>query len=197
MAAALAQKVEGIEKKLDSVVNLLETARGGAAAAATLRAQQQQQEQAELIVTIESARHLPKMDMMMGTCDTLCEVEWQGQKYKTTVKKDSYSPDWNETFAFPVESISAGVSSLSVVVMDWDMLKKNDLVGEVVIPGNTLQGLLKGKHTITMEDSFVVLNKGKPVIGNDKKPCVLNLKVRLVVPAASWQRGQVFISSRL
>ena len=150
----------------------------------------------ELIVTVESARHLPKMDVM-GTCDAFCEVEWQGQKFKTTIKKNSYSPDWNETFAFPVENISAGVSCMSVVVMDWDMMSKNDLVGEVVIPGNTLQGLLKGKHTVTMEDSFAVLNKGKPVIGNDKKPCVLNLKVRLVVPAASWQRGQVFISSRL
>jgi hypothetical protein len=152
------------------------------AAAATLRAQQQQQEQAELIVTIESARHLPKMDMMMGTCDTLCEVEWQGQKYKTTVKKNSYSPDWNETFAFPVENISAGVSCLSVVVMDWDMMSKNDLVGEVVIPGHTLQAFLQGKHTVTMEDSFEVVNKGEAVIGNDKKPCVLNLKMRLVVP---------------
>ena len=55
----------------------------------------------------------------------------------------------------------------------------------------------EAERTATMADSFAVLNKGKAVIGNDKKPCVLNLKVRLVVPAASWQRGQVFISSRL
>jgi hypothetical protein len=135
----------------------------------------------ELIVTVESARHLPKMDVM-GTCDAFCEVEWQGQKFKTTIKKNSYSPDWNETFAFPVENISAGVSCMSVVVMDWDMMSKNDLVGEVVIPGNTLQAFLEGKHTVTMEDSFEVLNKGEAVIGNDKKPCVLNLKMRLVVP---------------
>jgi hypothetical protein len=119
---------------------------------------------------------------VMGTCDAFCEVEWQGQKFKTTIKKNSYSPDWNETFAFPVENISAGVSCLSVVVMDWDMMSKNDLVGEVVIPGNTLQGFLQGKHTVTMEDSFEVLNKGEAVIGNDKKPCLLNLKMRLVVP---------------
>lgn len=38
MAAALAQKVEGLEKKLDSVVNLLETVRGGEAAAAAATA---------------------------------------------------------------------------------------------------------------------------------------------------------------
>jgi hypothetical protein len=135
----------------------------------------------ELIVTVESARHLPKMDVM-GTCDAFCEVEWQGQKYKTTVKKNSYSPEWNETFAFPVKSISACVSSLSVLVMDWNMMSKSDLVGEVVIRGDTVQALFKGKHPVTMKDSFAVLNKGKAVIGNDKKPCVLNLKIRLVVP---------------
>jgi translation initiation factor IF-2 len=62
------------------------------------------------------------------------------------------------------------------------MMSKNDLVGEVVIPGHTLQAFLQGKHTVTMEDSFEVVNKGETVIGNDKKPCVLNLKMRLVVP---------------
>ena len=41
----LAHKVDSIEKKLDSVVNLLEASRGLAPAAATLRAQQQQQQQ--------------------------------------------------------------------------------------------------------------------------------------------------------
>ena len=58
----------------------------------------------ELMVTIQSARHLPKMDVI-GTCDSFCVVEWQGQKFQTTVKKNSYSPDWNETFAFPVKNI--------------------------------------------------------------------------------------------
>jgi hypothetical protein len=132
----------------------------------------------ELIVTIESARHLPKMDVM-GKCDTCCVAAWQGQEYTTTVKKNSYSPDWNETFAFPVENISIG--SLSVVVMDWDMVSKNDVIGEVVIPGDTLQAFWQGKHTATVEDSFAVLNKGKAVIGNDNEPCVLNLKMRLVI----------------
>jgi Ca2+-dependent lipid-binding protein len=137
---------------------------------------------AELIVTIESARHLPKMDVM-GTCDAFCEVEWQGQKYKTTVKKNSYSPDWNETFVFLVENIDIlkdkNNSCLSVVVKDWDMISKNDFVGEVVIPADTLQALLEGKQTEKMEDSFAVQKKGAAVIGNDKQPCVLNLKIDL------------------
>ena len=63
--------------------------------------------------------------------------------------------------------------------MDWDMMSKNDFVGEVVISADTLQALLKGKQTEKMEDSFAVLKKGAVVIGNDKKPCVLNLKMNL------------------
>jgi hypothetical protein len=152
----------------------------------------------ELIVTIESARHLPKMDVM-GKCDTCCVVAWQGQEYKTTVKKNSYSPDWNETFAFPVENISIG--SLSVVVMDWDMVSKNDVIGEVVIPGDTLQAFWQGKHTATVEDSFAVLNKGKGIIGNDNEPCVLYLKMRLVVtheemspPVTAMKQAQGLLS---
>jgi hypothetical protein len=65
--------------------------------------------------------------------------------------------------------------------MDWDMVSKNDVIGEVVIPGDTLQAFWQGKHTATVEDSFAVLNKGKGIIGNDNEPCVLHLKMRLVV----------------
>ena len=48
----------------------------------------------------------------MGTCDAFCEVVWQGQTAKTAVKKNSYSPDWDETFAFFFADISAGITDL-------------------------------------------------------------------------------------
>jgi hypothetical protein len=35
----------------------------------------------EVEVTIQSARHLPKMDFM-GSCDAFCEIEWQVQMHK-------------------------------------------------------------------------------------------------------------------
>lgn len=52
-----------------------------------------------------------RMDTM-GTCDAFCEVVWQGQTVKTSVKKNSYSPDWDEIFAFSFADISAGVTDL-------------------------------------------------------------------------------------
>jgi hypothetical protein len=134
----------------------------------------------EVELTIKSARHLPKMDLM-GTCDAFCEIEWQGEKHKTTVKKNSYSPDWDETFSFFFDDISASVSELSVVVMDWDMLTKADLVGKVVIPAGTLKAFLQ-EQNVTQEGSYPVLNEGKTVTGNDKQPCVINLKMCLLVP---------------
>jgi len=41
------------------------------------------------------AQHLPSMDMM-GKCDGLVEMSWQGQTHKTTHKKQTYDPEWNE-----------------------------------------------------------------------------------------------------
>jgi chemotaxis protein histidine kinase CheA len=132
-------------------------------------------------LTIKCARHLPKMDLM-GTCDAFCEIEWQGEKQKTTVKKNSYSPDWDETFSFSFDDISGALSDLSVVVMDWDMLTKADLVGKVVIPASTLKSFLQQEQNVTLEGSYPVLNEGKAVTGNDKQPCVINLKMCLLVP---------------
>ena len=40
----------------------------------------------------------------------------------------------------------------------------------------------EAERTATMADSFAVLNKGNNVIANEKKPCMLNLKMHLVVP---------------
>ena len=70
-------------------------------------------------VTIISARHLPKMDLM-GTCDGFCEVEWQGKQATTKVKKNTYSPDWDQTFDFAFRSAPLG--DMVIHVKDWDRL---------------------------------------------------------------------------
>jgi hypothetical protein len=49
------------------------------------------------------------------------------------------------------------------------------------VPGDSLRAFLQGPHAATKADSLAVLHKGKAVVGNDKHPCVLNLKMRLVV----------------
>ena len=49
---------------------------------------------------------------LLGTCDAFCEITWQGQRGKTAVKKNSYSPDWDETFAFYFDDVSQGMADL-------------------------------------------------------------------------------------
>ena len=49
------------------------------------------------------------------------------------------------------------------------------------MPADALRALSQGPHAATKEESLAVLHKGKAVVGKDKQPCVLNLKMRLVV----------------
>lgn len=70
-----------------------------------------------------------RMDLM-GTCDAFCEIYWHGQHGKTTIKKNSYSPDWDETFAFSFQNTTVG--DLTLVVSDFDRLTDPDQVGKVV-----------------------------------------------------------------
>eukprot|EP00960_Hanusia_phi_P072541 767811-Hanusia_phi.AAC.2 len=57
---------------------------------------------AKLLLHLQHARHLPKMDMM-GTCDAFCVVRYSGEERKSSVKKNTYSPDWGEQLDFEVE----------------------------------------------------------------------------------------------
>ena len=62
------------------------------------------------------------------------------------------------------------------------MLTKADLVGKVVIPADTLKSFLRQQPNVIQEGSHPVLKEGKGVTGNDKQPCVLNIKICLLLP---------------
>jgi len=71
-----------------------------------------------------------RMDLM-GTCDAFCDIAWNGQERKTKIVKNSYSPDWDETFTFVLEDVAA-VGDLTLLVLDFDRLTDPDQVGKVV-----------------------------------------------------------------
>jgi Ca2+-dependent lipid-binding protein len=68
---------------------------------------------------------------LMGTCDAFCDIAWNGQERKTKIVKNSYSPDWDETFTFVFEDVAA-VGDLTLLVLDFDRLTDPDQVGKVV-----------------------------------------------------------------
>ena len=41
----------------------------------------------------------------IGTCDPLCVVEMGGQEQRTTVKKSTYAPDWDEPALFYLSDV--------------------------------------------------------------------------------------------
>jgi hypothetical protein len=48
-----------------------------------------------LELTIESARHFPKMDVL-GSCDAYCQVQWMNKDFRTAIIKNSMNPDWHD-----------------------------------------------------------------------------------------------------
>eukprot|EP00961_Rhodomonas_salina_P062195 834904-Rhodomonas_salina.2 len=71
-------------------------------------------------VTVVSARHLPKMDVLFGTCDAYCNVKFHEQKYRTTVKKNQYDAEWNESFGFLVSPATSLRTRCAVPGTDSD-----------------------------------------------------------------------------
>lgn len=98
-----------------------------------------------LTVVVLKARNLPKMDIT-GLSDPYVKVylRYNGQriaKKKTHVKKRTLNPVFNESFLFdlPVSNEPGNVDtilnniSLELLVLDWDQLTKNEVIGRLEI----------------------------------------------------------------
>ena len=83
-----------------------------------------------LEISVLNARHLPKMDTF-GSCDPFVILQIGESKYETSVKKSSYSPDWNEIFLY-----TAQASQLIVELYDWNRASKNEKVVELKTNAN-------------------------------------------------------------
>lgn len=134
----------------------------------------------ELKVTVCSALHLPKTDMI-GKCDAFCELEWLGQKFRTQVVKNSFTPTWQETFTFPLSQLDkhSGVPDLKLVLKDWDRIADADVVGYCTISCNTLATALDPISSDSLNLTLpVTTDGGKAVLGAvSKEPCVLHVTV--------------------
>lgn len=119
-------------------------------------------------VTVVAARHLPKKDTF-GTCDGYAVCEMGGMRRQTTTITNSYSPEWKEVFTFMVPQGSQ--EPLMVRIYDWDRIGQHDFIGLVEVPPSA-RGQ-EGDLVLPVLDG-----EGKPVVGHDKKPTELVLRIK-------------------
>lgn len=100
-----------------------------------------------LTVVVLKARNLPKMDVT-GLADPYVKIYllYNGQriaKKKTHVKKRTLSPVFNESFVFDIPANGEGSLeqvSLEFLLLDWDRVTKNEVIGRLDLGGSKCTG---------------------------------------------------------
>ena len=117
-----------------------------------------------LQMTVILAQNLPKMDLM-GSCDAFCKIDFCGRQHLTSVKKDSLSPEWNETFDFDV---TTDCTDLCIKIFDWESILDSDYIGLHRIPSHVMAELCARepgwKATLTGK---ITDGEGMQVVGAD------------------------------
>ena len=80
-----------------------------------------------LIIKIISGINIPVADNT-GLSDPFCIVELKDrkEKKKTLIRKQTLTPEWNQTFQFKILSYNTDMFILSLY--DYDKLSKNDFL---------------------------------------------------------------------
>lgn len=100
-----------------------------------------QPQASRLTAVVLKARNIPRMDMT-GLADPYVKIYLvhNGQrvaKKKTHVKKRTLNPVFNESFVFdlPAAATSLDNISLEFLVLDWDRVTKNEVIGRLELGG--------------------------------------------------------------
>jgi synaptotagmin-1 len=94
----------------------------------------------KLSVTIVECRDLPAMDRngMSDPYIKLCILPERKPKYETKIKRNNLNPVYNETFQFNIAFNELQRKTLQLVVFDFDRLSKDDRIGQLAIPFETV-----------------------------------------------------------
>jgi hypothetical protein len=92
-----------------------------------------------LTVHVMQARELKAMDLG-GTADPYVKLSCEKQFITTQIMERTTSPVWNEMFTF---NIAKGTEELLVEVLNRDVFRSNDFLGQVRIPLSLLKNQMK------------------------------------------------------
>lgn len=105
-----------------------------------------------LTVVVLKARNLPKMDIT-GLSDPYVKIYllYNGQrvaKKKTHVKKRTLNPVFNESFVFDLPVGVEGLDSISLefLLLDWDRVTKNEVIGRLELGGTRAAACGSASH---------------------------------------------------
>ncbi|XP_028440801.1 synaptotagmin-1b [Perca flavescens] len=95
----------------------------------------------KLTVVILEAKNLKKMDVG-GLSDPYVKIHLMQngkrlKKKKTTIKKNTLNPYYNESFSFEVACEQLEKVQIAVTVLDYDKIGKNDAIGKVLLGSNS------------------------------------------------------------
>jgi hypothetical protein len=116
-----------------------------------------------------------------GSIDPYAMLFFEGLEHRTETIKNSYNPEWNQTFTCVFTDCSKMVRSDFVVqVNDWDATSKDDEVGSFTIPAARMSEILRAKLGSEGQETFTLYLEGKPVVGQDKELSQITVKVRVL-----------------
>merc|ERR1712241_572527 len=99
-----------------------------------------------ITVVVLKARNLPKMDIT-GLSDPYVKIyllynDQRIAKKKTHVKKRTLNPVFNESFVFELPHLDEGLKNISLefMLLDWDRVTKNEVIGRLELGGDKCQG---------------------------------------------------------
>lgn len=95
----------------------------------------------KLTIVILEAKNLKKMDVG-GLSDPYVKIHLMQngkrlKKKKTTIKKNTLNPYYNQSFSFEVPCEMIEKVQVAITVLDYDKIGKNDAIGKVLLGGNS------------------------------------------------------------
>ncbi len=138
-----------------------------------------------LEVMLISARHLPRRDVFFMKIDPYVKISFNGIEYTSVVRRRTYSPDWNQAFAYNFNGTTELVDGLTLALMDWDRFSQDDLIGFAYIGKDTMRDILSQDSDWTQTQTLTIKRDKQPVIGKDGVPSEVTIQFRVKNPSES------------